>query len=92
MIKGALTSLFVLASTIATFDVVKANEEYWNPKEVIDEEDWVPENAEGIPIDMIGHMPSEFPSAHAVRAPNVDELNLTFHSAQEFKSAFDFQV
>ena len=64
-IKGALTSLLVLASAIASLDVVNANEEYWNPKEPIlteDDDDFVPLNSDGIPIDMIGHMPSEYPT------------------------------
>ena len=60
--------------------------------EPVDEDDFVmPLTPEGIPIDMIGHYPSDGPT-HEVRMPRVDETYLEFDSADQFISAFDMHA
>ena len=91
-IKGSLASFLALSSIISSYDVAKANETDWHLKEVIAEDDWIPENAEGIQLDC-HHFASEFASIIDVHnKPILHEMHLEFKSAEEFKAAFDFQV
>ena len=89
--KGAITSLLVLAAA-TTFGVAHGqSEQDFEPKFIEMNEQGIPLSPEGIPVDMIGHYPSDGPT-HAVRMPSVDPMNLELHSADEFKSAFEMQV
>lgn len=43
----------------------------------------IPLSPEGIPIDMIGHYPSDIPT-HSIKIPVVDDTTLEFDSADHF--------